>query len=88
MRCTLDEVLREALELSEEDRAHLAAVLIESLEDKPDPGVEAAWDEEISRRIDDIEAGTLKTVPWEEVRQKLRDQLKERWASLDEAGRD
>ena len=69
------EVFRDATELPEGDRARLAGLLIESLEGDPDPDVESAWASEIERRVADLDAGTVKTIPWEEVRQKLLDRL-------------
>jgi len=33
--------------------------------------VDAAWNEEIERRIHQIDSGEVKTIPWEEVRAKL-----------------
>jgi putative addiction module component (TIGR02574 family) len=72
------ELWREAAELTEEDRAALAGLLIESLEGEPDPDVEAAWAAEIEKRVADLEAGTAKTIPWEEVRQRLIDRLNAR----------
>jgi putative addiction module component (TIGR02574 family) len=72
------DVFRDATELSEQDRATLAGLLIESLESEPDPGVEAAWAEEIKRRIQELDAGTAKTVPWEQVRQRLLSRLNAR----------
>jgi putative addiction module component (TIGR02574 family) len=41
---------------------------MESLDLILDEDVEAAWQEEIARRIEDLRAGTAKTVPWTEVR--------------------
>lgn len=74
----LHEILRDATELSEADRATLAGLLIESLEGEPDPEVDAAWLAEIARRVTEIEAGTVKTVPWDEVRKRLLDRLNAR----------
>ena len=71
-------LFRDASELSEHDRATLAGLLIESLEADPDPDVEAAWTAEIQRRVADIEAGKVETIPWEEVRQRLLDRLNAR----------
>lgn len=71
----LSEILRDASELSEQDRATLAGLLIESLETEVDADVEAAWSAEITRRVAQLDAGTAKTVPWEEVRQRLRNRL-------------
>lgn len=36
-----------------------------------DPDVEAAWSEEIRRRLAEIDAGTVELIPWEEVRDEL-----------------
>ena len=33
--------------------------------------VEAAWSEEIALRIDDLDSGKAKTVPWEEVQTRV-----------------
>ena len=74
----LTEIFKDATELSEADRATLAGLLIESLEGEADAGVDAAWSEEIARRVEEIEAGTAKTVPWEEVRQRLLERLNAR----------
>ena len=75
---TFNEIFRDAVDLSEHDRATLAGLLIESLEGEPDPDVEAAWAAEIERRVADVEAGRVKTIPWEEVRQRLLDRLNAR----------
>jgi putative addiction module component (TIGR02574 family) len=74
----LTEVLRDASELSEQDRATLAGLLIESLETEADSDVEEAWVAEIARRVAQLEAGDTKISPWEEVRQRLRDRLNAR----------
>jgi putative addiction module component (TIGR02574 family) len=72
------ELWREAAELTEEERASLAGLLIESLEGEPDPDVEAAWAAEIEKRVAELEAGTAKTIPWEEVLKRLIDRLNAR----------
>lgn len=64
-------VLEAALTLDPADRARLARELIGSLE-APDADVEAAWRDEIRRRIDEVEAGTAELEDWETVRQRLR----------------
>ena len=78
MSRTLTEVWQEAAELTEQERASLAGLLIESLEGEPDSDVEQAWADEIRKRVAEIDAGTAKTVPWEEVRQRLIDRLNAR----------
>jgi putative addiction module component (TIGR02574 family) len=67
----LKKLFLDAFELPENDRATLAGLLIESLEPPPEPDVEEAWAAEAERRWREIEAGTVQTVPWEEVRAKL-----------------
>ena len=67
----LKELFTEAADLSEQDRATLAGLLIESLEPSPEPEVERAWAEEISRRVAELDAGTVETIPWERVRNEM-----------------
>ncbi len=67
----LTELFHEASQLPESERAELAGRLLESLHGKPDEDVEAAWAEEIERRVRQIDTGEVKTIPWEEVRAKL-----------------
>ena len=66
------DLLKKALDLPPEARAALAGSLLESLDDDPpDPGVEAAWDEEIKRRIEEIDSGKVQMIPYEEVRRRI-----------------
>jgi len=65
------ELLQKALELSEEERAELAGSLIESLDTTVDEAAEVAWNEEIARRIADLDSGKAKTIPWEVVRSRI-----------------
>ncbi|MGH9160998.1 MAG: addiction module protein [Vicinamibacteraceae bacterium] len=67
----LRDLLRQAFALSENERATLAGLLIESLEPPPEADVEEAWAEEAERRWREIESGAVRTIPWEEVRAKL-----------------
>jgi len=68
--------LQKALSLSEEERAALADSLLASLDGGVDEGAEEAWEQEISRRIADIDSGKAKMIPWEEVREKLLSRLR------------
>jgi putative addiction module component (TIGR02574 family) len=58
-------------ELPVEERAALAGQLIESLDHKIDAGVEAAWSVEIQRRLQRLNAGIARTVPWAEARRRI-----------------
>jgi putative addiction module component (TIGR02574 family) len=71
MSTHVTELFERASILSEKERATLAGLLIESLESEVDPDVEEAWRVEIERRLAELDAGTAKTVPWEDVKAKL-----------------
>lgn len=73
MASDADSVRAAALQLSSEARASLAAELIESLDDMEDApeDVEAAWAEEVARRLAEIDAGAVTPVPWSEARQRI-----------------
>jgi putative addiction module component (TIGR02574 family) len=58
----IEAVIEEALKLSVEERTELVALLLDSLDDKADPGHEAAWTEVIDRRMEDIAEGHVKLV--------------------------
>ena len=78
MSRALTDVWKDAAELSDEERATLAGLLIESLEGEPDPEAEAAWAAEIEKRVAELDAGTIESIPWEQVQQRLLDRLHER----------
>jgi putative addiction module component (TIGR02574 family) len=65
------ELLKRALALPAEERADLASTLIDSLDATVDENVEAAWQEEISRRMEDLASGRVKPVSLEEFRRRL-----------------
>lgn len=67
----VEELSRKALALSPEDRLRLAEELLATVQDV-DGDVEAAWDEEIRRRLAEIDDGTAKLVPAEEVFAEVR----------------
>ena len=64
-------LLEEALKLSPEARAALAASLLESLDEGIDEDVEASWASEITRRIHELDSGTVTLVPWSEARRMI-----------------
>ena len=65
------QLLAEALRLPPEERATLANELIESLDGGIDNDAEAAWSLEIRRRLERLDAGLAKTVPWAEARRRI-----------------
>ena len=68
-------VLADALRLDSAVRAELAAEILASLDGPADPDAEAAWNDEIDRRIEAIEAGTIRLEPWEQVKRRLEKDL-------------
>jgi len=69
------ELLKKALALPDHERAELAGDLLDSLDTTVDDDTDAAWQEEIARRLKDVESGKVKTIPWEEVRRKGQELL-------------
>jgi putative addiction module component (TIGR02574 family) len=65
--------LRTALALPESDRAEIAASLIHSLDTETDEDVDAAWAAEIQRRVESIDNGEVKLVPWDDVMREMHD---------------
>ena len=59
-------------------RRKKTGLLIESREGEPGPDVEDASAAETQRRVAELDAGTVKTIPWKEVRQRLLDRLNAR----------
>lgn len=66
------ELLQKALTLPESERAELAGNLISSLDATVDQDADAAWQQEVLRRLHEFQSGEVKTASWEEVRQKGR----------------
>lgn len=64
-------LLQDALKLSPKDRGALACQLLDSLDEGADDGAEEAWDREIAKRVAELNAGSVKLVPWSEVRRRL-----------------
>ena len=64
-------VLKEVLSLPSRSRVELVDQLLHSL-DKPDKEIDALWEEEAERRLDDYERGEIKAVSLEEVVKKHR----------------
>ena len=71
MPALVDELSRKALSLPPAERVRLAEELLATVQPK-DAEVETAWDEEIKRRIAEIDAGMAKLIPAEEVFAELR----------------
>ena len=71
MSFNASKLLEEALKLPVEARAALAGSLLESLDDTVDEDVEQAWAVEIARRLEEVQSGKVKGVPWAEARRRI-----------------
>ncbi len=65
------ELSRRARDLSPEERVQLAEEILATVHEQ-DEEVDAAWDAEIQRRIAEVENGTARLIPAEEVFARLR----------------
>lgn len=65
-------LLNDALRLPENDRAELAARLLESLDEADsDEGIDEAWAQEIERRCAALDSGEAITSDWKEFRARI-----------------
>lgn len=73
----LTSVLEQALQLSDDERGELLARLVRSFEADDGEEVggvewEAAWSEELDRRVDDIREGRVELVDGDDARARVR----------------
>ena len=71
MKSDTSKLLEKALKLPVEAGVALAGSLIESLDETIDEDAEAAWADEIGRRIRELDSGKAKTVPWSKARRMI-----------------
>lgn len=67
------ELAKDALELPRSERLTLARILLDLSEEERDysPEVEAAWEQEICRRMEEVKTGTAQSSGFEEVFARL-----------------
>ena len=69
---TIDELAKEAMSLAPEARANLASQLLSSLDELSDSEVERLWVEEAVRRDAELDSGSAKSSPVEDVIARAR----------------
>jgi putative addiction module component (TIGR02574 family) len=69
---SLQEVQTLALELTVQERAELAEVLLETLEHPSQEEIERRWADVIKRRVEELRSGKIKGIPGDVVMKKLR----------------
>ena len=72
MPTLVDELTERARALTPEERARLAENLLSSIEAEPQSDVEAAWDLEIQRRVDETRSGRAVLIAAEDVHAEAR----------------
>lgn len=75
MSRSVAEITAEALQLPRDDQFKLARALLENAEAQNEPAIDAAWNEEIERRIAAIDAGIAKGRPFADVLRDLDTRL-------------
>ena len=68
----VEKIITQALQTTPKNRAIIAERLISSLDPEADLDVELAWQEEIHRRVIEVDKGVVDCIPWEVVRERLR----------------
>jgi hypothetical protein len=71
MKRDFAEIAEEAMGLPQSEQLRLARALIEQAEASGDLGAEAAWEDEIERRIETIDAGLAKGRAFAEVLREI-----------------
>jgi putative addiction module component (TIGR02574 family) len=74
----LEKLQSEALSLPQEDRAELAHELLRSLDEPQDVDAAEAWDAELVRRLDSIDAGTAQMIDKDELRHCMKQRIDKR----------
>jgi putative addiction module component (TIGR02574 family) len=67
-------LLEDALKLPSDERLAFATELLHSVEDR-DGEWSQAWAGEIARRIQEVDEGSVKTIPWTDVRAEVKARL-------------
>jgi putative addiction module component (TIGR02574 family) len=73
---TPTDLFQRALELPPDERLALASELLDSVEGPVDAEWAAAWAAELDRRVKELEAGTSKGIPWEQVKLEVLARLR------------
>ncbi len=71
----LEEIAKEAILLPRQQRLALAGLLLELDDAGSDPKVDEVWEQEILARIQAVDDGTAKGIPYEDVMREARERL-------------
>jgi len=65
-------IKKQALKLSDQERAELAHMLIDSLNPEKEFESEDAWSKELKKRVDQYEQGESSAKPWNEIKKNAQ----------------
>jgi len=68
-------LLAEVLDLPEQERAEVAARILESLEQSQDDDVDEAWARELERRAAAVDSGQVVTSDWNVLRRRIEREI-------------
>lgn len=72
MNQKIESIISDAMLMPDKDRAIIAERLIASLDHEFEKDTENAWQDELQKRVDEINSGKVSCIPWEEVRTRLK----------------
>ncbi|MFA6010946.1 MAG: addiction module protein [Desulfobacteraceae bacterium] len=72
MNKEVETILEKAMNMPQQQRAFIAEQLIESLEAKTDTDVEKEWQQEIQKRMADVNREGIVFVTWDDAKKRLR----------------
>jgi len=70
MNKMVEVILKESMQLSAFERAHLVDELLATLKTEKDDDVDLAWAEEVEKRSLELSGGKVQPVIWDEVRER------------------
>ncbi len=73
MSRTAEQVLNAALELPDVDRLELIEALIDSIQTPDRPPFDESWHPVIRRRSAELASGSVRPIPWAEVKRRARE---------------
>lgn len=78
MNRSAQEILEDARKLPPHEVSWLIENLLQDGESEPEAEIEAAWDSEIKRRIEEIDSGAVEMVPLDNVLARMDARIKAR----------
>jgi putative addiction module component (TIGR02574 family) len=72
MSQTVEQLFQAALKLSDAEQLQLVSALTAAVEERGLKPFDDSWLEEIDRRSAEFDAGSVKPIPWAEVKERAR----------------